>query len=75
MPMLCGDNSTSSAIHLINLLEESGCDVSAPKAEIVAMRKHLANVEYGMKAISDACQRAGSKVISFRGKKAEFSIS
>lgn len=32
MPMLCGDNSTSSAIHLINLLEESGCDVSAPKA-------------------------------------------
>ncbi|STB14297.1 Phage anti-repressor protein [Citrobacter freundii] len=75
MDMLCGDNSTSSAIRLINLLEEAGFDVSAPKAEIVAMRKHLANVEYGMKAISDACRRAGSKTISFRGMKAEYLLS
>lgn len=75
MPMLCGDNSTSSAIRLINLLEEAGFDVSAPKAEIVAMRSHLANVEYGMKAISDACRRAGNKTISFRGAKAEFVIN
>ncbi|WP_032646830.1 MULTISPECIES: phage antirepressor N-terminal domain-containing protein [unclassified Enterobacter] len=75
MPMLCGDNSTSSAIRLINILEEAGCDVSAPKAEIVAMRGHLANVEYGMKAISDACRRAGNKTISFRGAKAEFVIN
>lgn len=74
MDMLCGDNSTSSAVRLINLLEEAGFDVSAPKAEIVAMRKHLANVEYGMKAISDACRRAGSKTISFRGSKAEYLI-
>lgn len=74
MDMLCGDNSTSSAVRLINLLEEAGYDVSAPKAEIVAMRKHLANVEYGMKAISDACRRAGSKTISFRGSKAEYLI-
>ncbi|MDV3455071.1 phage antirepressor N-terminal domain-containing protein [Klebsiella pneumoniae] len=49
MEMLCGDNSTSAAIRLINVLEEAGFDVSAPKAEIVAMRKHLGNVEYGMK--------------------------
>ncbi|PXH25481.1 hypothetical protein, partial [Klebsiella pneumoniae] len=48
--------------------------VSAPKAEIVAMRKHLGNVEYGMKAIADACRRAGNKTISFRGAKAEFVI-
>ena len=75
MPMLCGDNSTSSAIRLINILEEAGFDVSAPKAEIVAMRSHLANVEYGMKAISDACRRAGNKTISFRGAKAEFVIN
>lgn len=75
MPMLCGDNSTSSAIRLINILEEAGFDVSAPKAEIVAMRSHLANVEYGMKAISDACRRAGNKTISFRGTKAEFVIN
>ncbi|EPA0062515.1 phage antirepressor N-terminal domain-containing protein [Enterobacter cloacae] len=75
MPMLCGDNSTSSAIRLINILEEAGCDVSAPKAEIVAMRGHLANIEYGMKAISDACRRAGNKTISFRGAKAEFVIN
>ncbi|EHK1058475.1 phage antirepressor N-terminal domain-containing protein [Salmonella enterica] len=74
MDMLCGDNSTSPAIRLINLLEEVGCDVSAPKAEIVAMRKHLANVEYGMKAISDACRRAGNKTISFRGMKAEHTL-
>lgn len=73
--MLCGDNSTSSAIRLINILEEAGFDVSAPKAEIVAMRSHLANVEYGMKAISDACRRAGNKTISFRGAKAEFVIN
>lgn len=75
MEMLCGDNSTSSAIRLINLLEEAGCDVSAPKAEIVAMRKYLANVEYGMKAISDTCRRAGSKTITFRGMKAEYLLS
>ncbi len=75
MPMLCGDNSTSSAIRLINILEAAGFDVSAPKAEIVAMRSHLANVEYGMKAIADACRRAGSKTISFRGSKAEFVIN
>lgn len=74
MPMLCGDNSTSSAIRLINILETAGYDVSAPKAEIVAMRKHLANVEYGMKAISDACSRAGNKTISFRGMRAEFTL-
>jgi len=74
MPMLCGDNSTSSAIRLINILEEAGYDVSGPKAEIVAMRSHLANVEYGMKAIADACRRAGNKTISFRGKKAEIVI-
>lgn len=75
MPMLCGDNSTSPAIRLINILEDAGFDVSAPKAEIVAMRSHLANVEYGMKAISDACRRAGNKTISFRGAKAEFVIN
>lgn len=75
MDMLCGDNSTSAAIRLINVLEEAGFDVSAPKAEIVAMRKHLGNVEYGMKAIADACRRAGNKTISFRGGKAEFVIS
>nr|DAI94618.1 MAG TPA: repressor domain protein [Caudoviricetes sp.] len=75
MPMLCGDNSTSPAIRLINILEEAGFDVSAPKAEIVGMRSHLANVEYGMKAISDACRRAGNKTISFRGAKAEFVIN
>lgn len=75
MGMLCGDNSTSSAIRLINILEEAGFDVSGPKAEIVAMRKHLANVEYGMNAISDACQRAGNKIISFRGKNADFVIN
>ncbi|HBW7283261.1 TPA: hypothetical protein MFN02_005289 [Klebsiella pneumoniae] len=74
MEMLCGDNSTSAAIRLINVLEEAGFDVSAPKAEIVAMRKHLGNVEYGMKAIADACRRAGNKTISFRGAKAEFVI-
>ncbi|HIH5172509.1 TPA: phage antirepressor N-terminal domain-containing protein [Klebsiella pneumoniae] len=74
MEMLCGDNSTSAAIRLINVLEEAGFDVSAPKAEIVAMRKHLGNVEYGMKAIADACRRAGNKIISFRGAKAEFVI-
>ncbi|MEI2682695.1 phage antirepressor N-terminal domain-containing protein [Erwinia aphidicola] len=74
MPMLCGDNSTSSAIRLINILEAAGCDVSGPKAEIVAMRSHLANVEYGMKAIADACRRAGNKTISFRGKRADFVI-
>ena len=73
--MLCGDNSTSSAIRLINILEAAGFDVSAPKAEIVAMRSHLANVEYGMKAIADACRRAGNKTISFRGAKAEFVIN
>lgn len=75
MPMLCGDNSTSSAIRLINILEAAGFDVSAPKAEIVAMRSHLANIEYGMKAIADACRRAGNKTISFRGAKAEFVIN
>jgi len=75
MPMLCGDNSTSAAIRLINILEAAGFDVSAPKAEIVAMRSHLANVEYGMKAIADACRRAGNKTISFRGAKAEFVIN
>lgn len=75
MDMLCGDNSTSAAIRLINLLEDAGFDVSAPKAEIVAMRKHIANVEYGMKAIADACRRAGNKTISFRGGKAEYVIS
>lgn len=75
MDMLCGDNSTSAAIRLINILEEAGFDVSAPKAEIVAMRKHLGNVEYGMKAIADACRRAGNKTISFRGGKAEYVIS
>ncbi|MGR7638275.1 phage antirepressor N-terminal domain-containing protein [Klebsiella aerogenes] len=75
MDMLCGDNSTSAAIRLINVLEEAGFDVSAPKAEIVAMRKHLGNVEYGMKAIADACRRAGNKTISFRGGKAEYVIS
>ena len=74
MDMLCGDNSTSAAIRLINVLEEAGFDVSAPKAEIVAMRKHLGNVEYGMKAIADACRRAGNKTISFRGGKAEYVI-
>ncbi|KMG75069.1 phage antirepressor N-terminal domain-containing protein [Klebsiella pneumoniae] len=74
MEMLCGDNSTSAAIRLINVLEDAGFDVSAPKAEIVAMRKHLGNVEYGMKAIADACRRAGSKTISFRGGKAEYVI-
>ncbi len=74
MDMLCGDNSTSAAIRLINVLEEAGFDVSAPKAEIVAMRKHLGNVEYGMKAIADACRRAGNKAISFRGGKAEYVI-
>ncbi len=74
MEMLCGDNSTSAAIRLINILEEAGFDVSAPKAEIVAMRKHLGNVEYGMKAIADACRRAGNKTISFRGGKAEYVI-
>lgn len=74
MEMLCGDNSTSAAIRLINVLEEAGFDVSAPKAKIVAMRKHLGNVEYGMKAIADACRRAGNKTISFRGAKAEFVI-
>lgn len=74
MDMLCGDNSTSAAIRLINILEEAGFDVSAPKAEIVAMRKHLDNVEYGMKAIADACRRAGNKTISFRGGKAEYVI-
>lgn len=31
MEMLCGDNSTSAAIRLINVLEEAGFDVSAPK--------------------------------------------
>lgn len=75
MPMLCGDNSTSSAIRLISILEAAGFDVSAPKAEIVAMRSHLANIEYGMKAIADACRRAGNKTISFRGAKAEFVIN
>lgn len=75
MGMLCGDNSTSSAIRLINILEEAGFDVSGPKAEIVAMRKHLANVEYGMNAIADACQRTGNKIISFRGKNADFVIN
>ncbi|MFU0948652.1 KilA-N domain-containing protein [Kluyvera ascorbata] len=75
MDMLCGDNSTSPAIRLINVLEEAGFDVSAPKAEIVAMRKHLGNVEYGMKAIADACRRAGNKTISFRGGKAEYVIN
>lgn len=75
MPMLCGDNSTSSAIRLINILEAAGFDVSAPKAEIVAMRSHLANIEYGMKAIADACRRAGNKTISFCGAKAEFVIN
>lgn len=74
MEMLCSDNSTSAAIRLINVLEEAGFDVSAPKAEIVAMRKHLSNVEYGMKAIADACRRAGNKTISFRGGKAEYVI-
>ncbi len=75
MPMLCGDNSTSSAIRLISILEAAGFDVSAPKAEIVAMRSHLANIEYGMKAIADACRRAGNKTISFRGAKAESVIN
>lgn len=75
LDMLCGDNSTSAAIRLINMLEAAGFDVSAPKAEIVAMRKHLANVEYGMKAIADACRRAGNKTISFRGGKADYVIS
>ena len=75
MDMLCGDNSTSSAIRLINILEEAGHDVSAPKAEIVALRKHLANVEYGMKAIADACSRAGNKTIIFRGNNADIVIS
>lgn len=75
MPMLCGDNSTSPAIRLISILEAAGFDVSAPKAEIVAMRSHLANIEYGMKAIADACRRAGNKTISFRGAKAEFVIN
>ena len=75
MPMLCGDNSTSSAIRLISILEAAGFDVSAPKAELVAMRSHLANIEYGMKAIADACRRAGNKTISFRGAKAEFVIN
>ncbi|WP_133522060.1 phage antirepressor N-terminal domain-containing protein [Buttiauxella sp. JUb87] len=75
MDMLCGDNSTSSAICLINILEEAGYDVSAPKAEIVALRKHLANVEYGMKAIADACNRAGNKTIIFRGNKADIVIN
>ncbi len=74
MDMLCGDNSTSAAIRLINILEDAGFDVSAPKAEIVAMRKNLGNVEYGMKAIADACRRAGNKTISFRGGKAEYVI-
>ncbi len=74
MGMLCGDDSTSAAIRLINVLEEAGFDVSAPKAEIVAMRKHLGNVEYGMKAIADACRRAGNKTISFRGGKAEYIV-
>lgn len=74
LDMLCGDNSTSAAIRLINMLEAAGFDVSAPKAEIVAMRKHLANVEYGMKAIADACRRAGNKTISFRGGKADYVI-
>ncbi len=59
--MLCGDSDTSAAIQLINIMEMAGYDVSAPKAEIVAMRKHIANVEYGMKAISDACIRAKNK--------------
>lgn len=74
MDMLCGDNSTSAAIRLINVLEDAGFDVSAPKAEIVAMRKHLGNVEYGMRAIADACSRAGNKIISFRGMKAEYTL-
>lgn len=73
--MLCGENDTSAAIRLINILETAGYDISGAKAEIVAMRKHLANVEYGMKAISDACRRAGNKTISFRGAKAEFMIN
>lgn len=75
MDMLCGDNQTSAAIRLINILEDAGCDVSAPKAEIVAMRKHLENVGYGMKAISEACRRTGDKTISFRGPKADFVIN
>lgn len=75
MDMLCGENDTSAAIRLINIIEAAGYDISAAKAEIVAMRKHLANVEYGMKAISDACRRAGKKTISFRGAKAEFVIN
>lgn len=63
--MLCGDSDTSAAIQLINIMEMAGYDVSAPKAEIVAMRKHIANVEYGMKAISDACIRAKNKKVIF----------
>lgn len=73
--MLCGDSDTSAAIQLINIMEMAGYDVSAPKAEIVAMRKHIANVEYGMKAISDACIRAKNKKVIFRGKKAEITIN
>lgn len=65
MPMLCGDNSTSSAIRLINILEAAGFDVSAPKAEIVAMRSHLANVEYGMKAILTLAAGRGVKPSPF----------
>lgn len=73
--MLCGDSDTSAAVQLINIMEMAGYDVSAPKAEIVAMRKHIANVEYGMKAISDACIRAKNKKVIFRGKKAEITIN
>ncbi|STU11509.1 antirepressor protein [Klebsiella pneumoniae] len=74
MEMLCGDNSTSAAIRLINVLEEAGFDVSAPKAENCSDAQTSGNVEYGMKAIADACRRAGNKTISFRGGKAEYLI-
>ncbi|MGX8939350.1 phage antirepressor N-terminal domain-containing protein [Symbiopectobacterium sp. Eva_TO] len=74
MDMFTGGNDTSPAIQLINILEAAGFNVSAPKAEIVGMRKHLSNVEYGMRSIADACTRASNKKIIFRGGNADFVI-
>ncbi|MEC5321129.1 ORF6N domain-containing protein [Brenneria populi subsp. brevivirga] len=73
--MLVGDNNTSPAIQLINVLESAGFNVAAPKAEIVAMRKHLANMESNMRAIIEACQRVGSKKLIFRGGNADIVIN
>lgn len=75
LDMLCCDSDASPSMKLVNEMESAGFDISAVKAEVVAMRKHLANVEYGMKAIAEACQRAGNKKVVFRGNKAEYVIS